>query len=117
MAALLTVVLIGFVVWNSIMKLRVIGLLASRAVECGTVRGYWSDYFEHCLEGEFSRWVGLGVAVPVFIVLFVAVPPIARWRERGCRIAFERLLQDLRAGKPPAVAMQAAQTLLNRPPQ
>jgi hypothetical protein len=75
-------VLGGIILWNIAVKLRVITLLAQRAVTRGTVRGYWGDFFAHCTEGKYSTLVSLVVAVPLFLCLAVVAPFVARRRRQ-----------------------------------
>lgn len=80
LSAFLILIFIGAVVWNSVVKARVLWLLSRRAIETGTLRGFWGDFFQHCTEGQYTFVLALGIAIPLFFVLLLVVPLISLGR-------------------------------------
>lgn len=76
--AVCTVVFVGAVAWNSLVKARVLWLLSRRAVETGTLRGFWGDFLDNCREGRYSLLIALPIAILLFVILLVAVPLLSR---------------------------------------
>jgi hypothetical protein len=95
---LLLVILAGIVVWSVAKNVSVIVLLGQQALAQGTVRGYWGAFFEHCIEGNYSAFASLVVAVPVFVYLAIATPFLARRRERFILAAVHLLHEHMERG-------------------
>lgn len=112
LAGIALLVLACLVVWSSLVQLGSVVLLARQAVTYGTVRGYWSGFAEHCLEGHRSGLFALAIAVPTFVVLLVTVPLIEHRRRRWPRAAFALMARELRAGKDLGDAVRSAQAFL-----
>ena len=72
-SALVLLVILGIAAYNTVLKIRIIGLLAWRSVTLGTLRGYWSDVLSHCAEGKMSAMIALPLAAVVFVILVPAV--------------------------------------------
>ena len=71
--AILLVVGGGIVVYNSTLKICIIWRLAHRALVMTSFRGYWGDFFEHCVGGKFSTLIALAVALAAFLALLPIV--------------------------------------------
>lgn len=64
---------VGAILWNSVVKVIFVFQLAHRAVSYGTYEGYWGDFFDECIEGQYSFVVALAFALAMFIILIPVV--------------------------------------------